>query len=71
MRGAQARRVELLPSWCDSILYRADDDTIVLCTPEGELEASPEEARALVEALALCLSRSEQASRILDVPSSS
>lgn len=61
-----------LPSWCGGVMYRADVDTLALMTFDGEpgaveLEMTPAEARALVEALSACLTRAAQAARILDV----
>jgi hypothetical protein len=63
-----------LPHWCHSISYRADDDIITMGvkipTSAGlvvvNLEAVPEDTRALIAALKRCVERSEMT--VLDAP---
>lgn len=72
--------IENLPAWCKGALYKSDDDVIVLVVNvpasdyahahELQMESTPDELRAVLEALQLCLTRSEQAAAIVDVPSS-
>lgn len=62
--------VDGLPAWLNAVTYRAADDviTIAALVPDSQLarahvlayEMTPEQARALLGALAACLTRSEQ-----------
>jgi hypothetical protein len=64
-----------LPSWCQGVGYRGDDDIISLTvvvpeSPQARMhllkyESEPEQIRALIGALEKCLKRSE--STVLDV----
>lgn len=73
--------IDGLPAWLDGVRYRADDDTITMrvAVPNSQfslahllaLELTPETCRALVDALAKCLTQSEKTMTVLDVPSSS
>lgn len=70
--------VDELPSWCRGVSYRSDDDTItvIVHVPASNLahehllrmECEASHARALVDALKQCLTRSEESSKVLDVP---
>lgn len=69
--------IEELPTWCGGVLYNGTDDVLTLRArvPASEygdphllhLEMTPEQARALVDALGQCLSRAEAAAKVLDV----
>ncbi len=58
-----------LPEWCGGVLYSGDDDMLTLVTNGARLPMTPEQARALHGAIGQCLTRSEQAARILEIPS--
>lgn len=70
--------IDELPVWCRGVTYRAHDDIITLLVhvPASHmanehilgLECEPAQARALVEALSRCLTQSEEAERVVDVP---
>lgn len=69
--------IEDLPAWCGGVLYQSAEDVLILRTqvPASQyaikhllhLEMTPTQARALLDALAQCLTRAEAASKILDV----
>lgn len=69
--------IEDLPTWCGGILYNGTEDVLLLRVkvPASEyasehllhLEMLPEQARALVDGLSQCLTRAEQAAKVLDV----
>jgi hypothetical protein len=69
--------IEDLPPWCGGVLYKSADDVLMLRVqvPTSEyaiehllhLEMTPTQARAVLDALAQCLTRAESASKILDV----
>ena len=75
--GAAYVVIEELPTWCGGVLYNGTDDVLTLRAkvPASEyaiehvlqLEMTPEQARALVDALGQCLSRAEAAAKVLDV----
>jgi hypothetical protein len=70
--------VDELPSWCRGVSYRADDDviTVLVHVPASSLahehllrmECEASHARALIDALQQCVTRSEDSSKVLDVP---
>jgi len=67
-----------LPSWCRGVSYRSDDDIITLHihVPQSShamehilrMECEVRHARALLAAIQQCITRSEESSKILDVP---
>ena len=69
-----------LPAWLDGMTYRSADDVITMrvAVPLSNvalahlmaLEMTPEACRALVAALGRCLTQSERALTVLDVPAS-
>lgn len=69
--------IEELPTWCGGVLYNGTDDVLTLRAkvPASEyaiehvlnLEMTPDQARALVDALSQCLNRAEAAAKVLDV----
>ncbi|MGD9603906.1 MAG: hypothetical protein AB7O21_19600 [Gammaproteobacteria bacterium] len=73
----QREIVQGLPHWLQGLAYRADDDiiTIRVRVPSSQLaqehllalEATPQGARELIEALQRLVTRSEQTMQVLDV----
>ena len=68
--------IDGLPMWCGGVVYESADNVIVLrvgpahgSQPEGpeELVCSPDEARALVDALTRCLTAADRVAKVLDV----
>lgn len=58
-----------LPDWLRGLTYSAERDVIVVSLYEYnvELEMTPAEAGAVINALSLCLARAEQAAKVIDV----
>lgn len=73
------RQLAELPGWCRGVKYEADDDvvTVLVHVPASShaiehvlaLQCVPEDVEVLIDALQQCVTRSREASKVLDVPS--